>query len=299
MDIQNNEPPLPQLLLNCPAIYVIIILQAIYSLYAINGSERKRGPCPRKKNTMEKMPNDIHDFETMEKQLRNLQEFREFSHLYESAIREIMTKLEILDAEFNIKYSHNPIHHMESRQKSIPSMMGKLQKKGLPLSLESAAENLYDIAGIRVICYYIDDIYRIANLLTAQSDVTLVRTRNYIAHPKENGYRSLHLVVKVPIFLATKTELVPVEIQIRTIAMDFWASLEHQLRYKGSGTVPDGIPECLARCAETSSALDLEMQDIYHAINGYGDIEPVRLSSQLLKMATQAYESMNKDTNEN
>lgn len=231
------------------------------------------------------------DFETIEKQLSNLQEYREFSHLYDSAIREVMTKLEVLDSEFNIKYAHNPIHHTEFRQKSIPSMMGKLQKKGLPMTLDAARENLNDIAGIRVICYYIDDIFRIANLLTAQNDITLLQTRNYIAHPKENGYRSLHLVVEVPVFLASKTENVAVEIQIRTIAMDFWASLEHQLRYKGDGDVPDGIPERLARCAETSAMLDLEMQDIYHAINGFGGMEPARLSSQLLKMASQAYES--------
>ena len=235
--------------------------------------------------------NRLTEFEIIEKQLSNLQEYREFSHLYDSAIREVMTKLEVLNSEFTIKYAHNPIHHMEHRQKSIPSMMGKLQKNGFPMTLEAARENLYDIAGIRVICYYIDDIFRIANLLTAQNDITLLRTRNYIAHPKENGYRSLHLVVQVPVFLSNKTELMAVEIQIRTIAMDFWASLEHQLRYKGDGIVPDGIPERLARCAETSAMLDLEMQDIYHAINGFGGMEPARLSAQLLKMAAQAYES--------
>lgn len=248
---------------------------------------------------MENINTETIEFENMEKQLRNVQEYREFTHFFNSAIREVMTKLEILDAEFNIKYAHNPIHHMESRLKSIPSMMGKLQKKGLPISLESAKENLYDIAGIRVICYYIDDIYRISNLLTAQSDITLIRTRNYIAHPKENGYRSLHIVVKVPVFLSQKTEHIPVEIQIRTIAMDFWASLEHQLRYKSNSDIPDGIPDGipqrLARCAETSAMLDLEMQDIYHAINGFGGVEPAQLSPMLIQMASQAYENAKKN----
>lgn len=244
---------------------------------------------------MENINTETIEFENMEKQLRNVQEYREFTHFFNSAIREVMTKLEILDAEFNIKYAHNPIHHMESRLKSIPSMMGKLQKKGLPISLESAKENLYDIAGIRVICYYIDDIYRISNLLTAQSDITLIRTRNYIAHPKENGYRSLHIVVKVPVFLSQKTEHIPVEIQIRTIAMDFWASLEHQLRYKSNSDIPDGIPQRLARCAETSAMLDLEMQDIYHAINGFGGVEPAQLSPMLIQMASQAYENAKKN----
>ena len=234
-------------------------------------------------------------YKDIETHLKSMQNYREFSHLYDSAILEVMTKLNVLDAEFNIRYAHNPIHHMESRQKSIPSMMQKLEKKGLPPTLAAARENLYDIAGVRVICYYIDDIYRIANLLTSQSDITLIRTRNYIASPKENGYRSLHLVVKVPVFLSQKTAMVPVEIQIRTIAMDFWASLEHQLRYKSSGELDEEIPKRLARCAEASAARDLEMQDIYHAINGFGGMEPAKLSPELIKMASQVIDGIKKD----
>lgn len=230
---------------------------------------------------------DEHEIERLEQQILSLQEYREFSQLYDGAIREVRTKLDILDSEFEVRYEHNPIHHMESRQKSVKSMLGKLAGKGLPGTLESARENLFDVAGIRVICFYLDDIYRIANLLTAQTDITLVRTRDYIAHPKANGYRSLHLVVKVPVFLSRKVELVPVEIQIRTIAMDFWASLEHQLRYKAGEGVPDGIPERLARCAQTSAMLDQEMQDIYHAINGFGGLEMAQMSPQMRKLAAE------------
>ena len=156
-----------------------------------------------------------------------------------------------------------------------------MKKKGLPLTLTAARENLYDIAGVRVICYYIDDIYRIAGMITSQEDIQLVRVRDYITHPKPNGYRSLHIVAKVPVFLSQRQELVPVEIQIRTIAMDFWASLEHRLKYKSGGDVPDGIPERLARCAETSAMLDKEMQDIYHAINGFGGLEPAKMPQKM------------------
>ncbi len=221
------------------------------------------------------------DIELISRRIKTLQEYREMQQLYNGAIREIKTKLDILDEEFKVRHAHNPIHHMESRQKSIESIMTKLYNNGFQLSLESAKENLLDIAGIRVICYYIDDIYRIAEMITSQGDITPIRVRDYIASPKENGYRSLHIVARVPVFLSQRTEHVPVEIQIRTIAMDFWASLEHRLKYKGAAEVPEGVQERLARCAETSAMLDREMQDIYHAINGFGGLEPAVLPSRM------------------
>ena len=221
------------------------------------------------------------DIDLVGRRLRALQEYREMQQLYDGAIREIKTKLDILDEEFNVRFAHNPIHHMESRQKSIDSILGKLHKKGLPMTLEAAREHIMDIAGIRVICYYIDDIYRVAEMITSQGDITPIRVRDYIAEPKENGYRSLHIVAKVPVFLSQRTENVPVEIQIRTIAMDFWASLEHRLKYKAQDDVPDGVQERLARCAETSAMLDREMQDIYHAINGFGGLKPATLSPKM------------------
>ena len=232
----------------------------------------------------------MHNFNSedarLELSLGSIQAFREFSQLYNAAIREIKTKLDILDDEFKVRYEHNPIHHMESRLKSVDSMLGKLRKKELPLTLSAAREYLYDIAGVRVICYYIDDIYRVADMITSQSDIQPVRVRDYIAEPKPNGYRSLHIVARVPVFLSQKTEFVPVEIQIRTIAMDFWASLEHRLKYKAQD-VPDGIPERLRRCAETSAMLDREMEDIYHAINGFGGLEPATLPQKLRDFAEE------------
>lgn len=206
----------------------------------------------------------------LEQGIAQLQEYQAMRQLYNGAIREITTKLENLDDEFSIRYAHNPIHHMESRLKSLKSIVGKLQRKGLPLTLASAQKELYDIAGVRVICNYIDDIYDLANMLCNQGDVAVLRRRDYIQEPKPNGYRSLHLTVRIPVFLSTGSVGVPVEIQIRTIAMDFWASLEHQLRYKAEHTVPPSLRAQLKACAEESAALDLRMQEIYRQLSKEG-----------------------------
>lgn len=192
--------------------------------------------------------------------------FIELEHLYDSAIREVKTKLEILDSEFRTKYSYNPIHHIEDRLKSPESMFKKLQRNNLPFTVESVRENLFDIAGVRVICNYIEDIYQVADLLTAQDDVTLIKRKDYIANPKANGYRSLHLVIETPVYLSEQKELVNVEVQIRTIAMDFWASLEHELKYKTDTEVSAELAEQLRLCAETIAQTDLKMQQIYRTL---------------------------------
>lgn len=202
------------------------------------------------------------------------QQYREMMQLYSAAVREVRTKVEILDEEFRTRYAHNPIHHIDSRLKSPQSMMKKLARKGLPQTLEAAEANLNDIAGIRIVCNYLDDIYRIADLLQRQRDVEFVHRRDYIENPKESGYRSLHLVIRIPVFLSSHTELVPVEVQIRTIAMDFWASLEHQLRYKSNHETTQQLRRRLQQCAEASAALDREMQDIYREINGCASDAP-------------------------
>lgn len=207
-----------------------------------------------------------------EKQLKILQMSSEFQKMvdeffsvqirYNAAIHEVRTKLEILDNEFQMKHSRNPIHHMQSRTKSIQSMVEKLRRKHEDVSIASAVENLTDIAGIRVVCYYIEDIYTIAKLLTSQDDIKILKWRDYITHPKENGYRSLHIVVEVPVFLSEGRTPVPVEVQIRTIAMDFWASLEHSLRYKALEQVPQDISDELLQAAKDITALDEKMQSI-------------------------------------
>ena len=185
---------------------------------------------------------------------------------YQAAIREIQTKLENLDDEFQMKHRRNPIHHMQSRMKSIRSMMEKLERKHLQQSISSAVDNLTDIAGIRVICSYLQDVYTVADLLTSQDDVHVVKVRDYIKYPKSNGYRSLHLVVEVPVYLSEGRLSVPVEVQIRTIAMDFWATLEHSLRYKAQDEVPQSISDELLQTATDIAALDKRMQDIHDKV---------------------------------
>lgn len=198
--------------------------------------------------------------------MEQMYKFIELEHLYDSAIREVKTKLEILDSEFRTKYSYNPIHHIEDRLKSPESMFKKLQRNNLPFTVEAVRENLFDIAGVRVICNYIEDIYQVADLLTAQDDVTLIKRKDYIANPKANGYRSLHLVIETPVYLSEQKELVNVEVQIRTIAMDFWASLEHELKYKTDTEVSAELAEQLRLCAETIAQTDLKMQQIYRTL---------------------------------
>ncbi len=193
---------------------------------------------------------------------------------YQSAIREVRTKLENLDEEFQLRHKRNPIHHMQSRLKTPQSILEKLQRKGFPISFQSAEDNLSDIAGIRVVCSYINDIYTVADLLKSQDDIKLIKVQDYIQNPKENGYRSLHLVVNTPVFLAEGKVWVPVEVQIRTIAMDFWASLEHQLRYKEVKSIPKELSEELIRAANDIAAIDERMQRMYHMVENLNEDRP-------------------------
>ncbi|MBO6115570.1 MAG: GTP pyrophosphokinase family protein [Ruminococcus sp.] len=199
---------------------------------------------------------------------RTFSEFVDLAHLYESAIEVVKTYLGILDSEFSIKYQRNPIHDIKSRMKSAESIIGKLQKKGIPLTPENARKNLLDIAGIRVTCYYISDIYVLAEMLSHRDDFTVIKQKDYIKNPKPSGYRSYHMIINVPVYLAAQKKYAPVEIQIRTIAMDFWASLEHQLRYKTSAAITPEISAELKECAERIAQTDMQMQKLYMDING-------------------------------
>lgn len=189
--------------------------------------------------------------------------------MYRGAIREVQTKLEVLNDEFSIRYQRNPISFIKSRIKSPESILKKLHTRGYEISLESIIENLHDVAGIRVICPFIDDIYEVAQMLTKQDDVTLIETKDYIQNPKENGYRSLHLILEIPVFFSDRKQPMKVEVQIRTIAMDFWASLDHQLRYKKDVEHAEQISADLKDCADIISATDQRMQIIKYQI--YGD----------------------------
>ena len=194
-------------------------------------------------------------------------DFLQLQHLYDSAIEVVRTHLNILDNEFSVKFQRNPIHNIESRLKSPQSIIGKLQKKGLPISTDAAGKNLLDLAGIRVTCYYISDIYAIVEMLSRRDDFTVIKRKDYIKSPKPSGYRSYHMILNVPVYLSTHKEYAPVEIQIRTIAMDFWASLEHQLKYKASSEITPEISEELRECAERIAQTDIQMQRIYMQIN--------------------------------
>lgn len=193
--------------------------------------------------------------------------FIKMRNRYRSAIKEVSTKLEILDDEFQMKNNYTPIHHMESRVKSVQNIMEKLQRKGFDISKDSVRK-LTDIAGIRVICNYINDVYDVSELLIKQDDIDLIRKRDYIANPKKSGYRSLHLIVTVPIFLTDSVEVLPVEIQFRTIAMDTWASLEHELKYKNKGDLSEDAQMELIACANDLADIDQRMQRIHQMADG-------------------------------
>jgi len=192
---------------------------------------------------------------------------------YRCAMMEIETKLNVLNEEFSLRYDRNPINSIKSRLKSVQSMRNKLAKSGLPLTVAAVEQNLHDVAGVRVICAFTEDVYTIANALRKQDDIILVQEKDYIQNPKPNGYRSLHLIVTVPIFLAHEKRLMKVEIQLRTIAMDSWASLEHQLRYKKEYEFNDDMAHELLRCAELSSELDSRMDALRAMVHPDNKIE--------------------------
>lgn len=209
---------------------------------------------------------NLHHFKDGDEAFDRLIDFVELDHLYSSALKEISTKLDILDDNFNHVYKHNPIHHMERRVKEMNSLIKKLHRKQLDISAESAREHILDIAGIRVVCNYLEDIYVIEKMLLQQEDVKLLKRKDYIKNPKENGYRSLHIVVSIPVFLSNKVEKLPVEIQIRTIGMDMWASLEHKIRYKNNASTDD-YSDMLKDCALEIADVESKMQSIHSAIS--------------------------------
>ncbi|HIT88744.1 MAG TPA: GTP pyrophosphokinase family protein [Candidatus Coprocola pullicola] len=192
----------------------------------------------------------------------HLRETKEMMLMYDCGIKEVKTKLEILNNEFQIQQERNPIEYLKSRVKSLESIVKKLHKKGYMLSVENAMKQLNDIAGIRVICSFIDDIYSVADMLKKQDDITVILEKDYIKYPKPNGYRSYHMVLEVPVFFSQRKQNVKVEVQIRTIAMDFWASLEHKLYYKETDITSEEISGRLKKCADIIADTDAEMQSI-------------------------------------
>ena len=191
--------------------------------------------------------------------------------LYSSALKEVNTKLEILNDEFQHVHQYNPIEHIKSRLKSAESIVKKLKRYGYETSIQNMVEYVNDIAGIRVICSFTSDIYRLAEILSHQSDLKVISIKDYIQNPKASGYKSYHMLVSVPIYLSDSVFDTKVEIQIRTIAMDFWASLEHKIYYKFEGNAPDYFSEELRDCAKIVSNLDAKMLSLNEAIKKYSD----------------------------
>ena len=194
---------------------------------------------------------------------------RSFSTLlmrYRCAIREIETKLHVLNEEFSLEHERNPIELIESRVKEPASILEKMNRKGYEFTVKNIEEKLNDVAGVRVICSFVEDIYYLASMLSAQDDLEVLKVKDYIKKPKKNGYRSLHLIIQIPIFLSSEKRYMRVEVQFRTIAMDFWASLDHQLKYKKDVRNPELIVEELRKCADIISKVDLRMQEIRNMI---------------------------------
>ena len=214
--------------------------------------------------TNAELPEELQNylFEHKDEVMSHIIQFTELMNEYDSAIKEVSTKLEILKNDLHLHYKRDCISAIQTRIKSPASILGKLTRRGIPVSLDSIRNELNDVAGIRVICAFIDDIYMVAEMLGSQDDLKILEIKDYIRHPKENGYRSLHLIVEVPVFFAESKELVKVEIQIRTVAMDFWASLEHDIKYKKEIENSEAVVRGLRECADTIAQTDRRMMQL-------------------------------------
>lgn len=215
----------------------------------------------------------MHDFEETIKldpsrldELKKAKPFLELMMYNRCAIQEVETKLKVLSEEFSVRLDRNPIQTIKSRVKRPLSIIEKLERRGLEVTLENMKKELTDIAGVRVICSFVEDIYKLSEMLMKQDDIQVLQIKDYIKEPKANGYRSLHLILGIPIFLSSEKKIMPVEVQFRTIAMDFWASLEHQLKYKKKIDNPEEIARELKLCADSICEVDMRMQDIRYMI---------------------------------
>ncbi|MGN1267148.1 MAG: GTP pyrophosphokinase family protein [Dorea sp.] len=211
------------------------------------------------------------DYDILKFSEENGMELQRLMAYYKCAIMEVETKFKVLNEKYSLQYDRNPINSIKTRLKKIPSIMEKLERKGYEVNVESIEKNLNDVAGIRVICAFAEDVYTLADALLRQDDITLIKKKDYIENPKDNGYRSLHLIVAVPIFLGNEKRIMKVEIQLRTIAMDCWASLEHQLNYKKTREYTEQLEQELQKCAKLSEELDARMDKLRVEMIGADD----------------------------
>ena len=218
------------------------------------------------------LPERGEDYYSMETAIRNYEDvdsWKTVMFLYTSALKEVGTKLEILNDDFQHVHSYNPIEHIKTRIKTPESIVKKLKRNGHETSIENMVKYVNDIAGVRLICSFTSDIYQIAEMIAAQGDVTVIHVKDYIKNPKPNGYKSYHMVVTVPVYLTDGPVETKVEIQIRSVAMDFWASLEHKIAYKFEGNAPEGLLHELKDCADVVDMLDKKMFSLNEAITAY------------------------------
>ena len=204
--------------------------------------------------------------EKIAQEFSRTKEFGDMMALYRCAIMEIQTKLNVLNEEFSLQYDRNPFESIQSRLKSPTSIVEKMLRRGIEINVENMEGEIFDIAGIRVVCSFKEDIYKLSDLLVQQDDVLLLARKDYIANPKPNGYRSFHIIVDVPIFLSEGKKHMKVEVQFRTIAMDFWASVDHKLRYKKEVKHPEVVLERLKKCADSLADMDEEMEAIRRSL---------------------------------
>ena len=223
-------------------------------------------------------PEQLEQFKQMRKNMTRLM------LVYKFALAELETKIEILQEEFLMIHEYNPIEHTSSRLKSPESIMKKLGRKGKEISVNSIRENVKDIAGLRITCSFISDIYQIYEMLQNQSDLKILNIKDYIQNPKNNGYKSLHLLLEIPVFMSDCKELVTVEVQIRTIAMDFWASLEHKIFYKYDQFVPEKLLKELKEAADSAYALDQKMERLHNEIKIIKDENKIETIDELTKL---------------
>ncbi len=221
------------------------------------------------------------------------EEWKKVMLMYDSALKEVNTKLEILNEEFKLNHQYNPIEHITSRIKSPQSIAKKLRHNGRELTVENIVKYVNDVAGIRIICSFTSDIYRIADLIAKQSDVQVLKVKDYIMFPKPNGYTSYHMIISVPIYLSSTMVNVKVEIQIRTIAMDFWASLEHKIYYKFEGNAPERIRKELKECADIVSFLDHKMLTLNEEIKIHNQEDELE---QYKEVISENFQNMIKDS---
>lgn len=269
------------------------LIYIVFGVYRVNGGIQLISENSRVENRDE---NGYREQQAPERRLLNqyvpaptatLDEWKRMQFIYSAALKEVNTKLEILNAEFHMAHRYNPIEHLSARIKSPESIAKKLRHQGRAVTVENIVRYINDVAGIRIICSFTSDIYRIAELIRKQSDVKVLKIKDYIANPKSNGYTSYHMIVSVPIFLSDMTIDTKVEIQIRTIAMDFWASLEHKMYYKFEGNAPENIRRELKECADLVGFLDRKMMAINEEIRKYSgeeEEEEVLISESLRRL---------------